>query len=148
MTEGLSQGAGRISRPLPSQEEIIVSALRAGRLALGWTQGDLAAASGVSEVSIARLETSAISPRLGTISKVQGALQGAGVAITFNDPPGGFSISLSPEAVGESRGRYETSRGKAAGGPPPAVEPSAALPPSERRSRRSAGTSQSANPPA
>lgn len=107
MTEDLSVNAESISPALPTQEEMVVSAVRAGRLALGWTQGDLATASGVSEVSIARMETSAISPRLGTISKVQGALQSAGVTITINQPSGGFTITLTPEAVTASRKRYK-----------------------------------------
>jgi transcriptional regulator with XRE-family HTH domain len=117
MKEDLSQSAGTISHPPPTQEDIVVSAVRAGRLALGWTQGDLATASGVSEVSIARLETSAISPRLGTISKIQGALQVAGVAITLNQPAGGFTLALSPAAVAESRRRYGTVRGKGLSSP-------------------------------
>jgi len=91
---------------------MVVSAIRAGRLALGWTQGDLAGASGVSEVSIARMETSAISPRLGTISKIQGALQDAGVSININQPPGGFTLSLTPSAVAVSRKRYVSSHSK------------------------------------
>ena len=119
MTEAVSLSAGSISPPLPTQEDQVVSAIRAGRLALGWTQGDLAGASGVSEVSIARLETSAISPRLGTISKVQGALQSAGVAITINQPSGGFTMTLNPQAVAESRRRYGGSRSKGSGTPPP-----------------------------
>lgn len=115
MTEEVSERAETISDPLPTQEDQVVSAVRAGRLALGWTQGDLAGASGVSEVSIARLETSAISPRLGTISKVQGALQSAGVTITLNQPTGGFTLTLTPEAVAESRRRYGSSRTKGLG---------------------------------
>jgi transcriptional regulator with XRE-family HTH domain len=109
MTEDLSVNAESISPALPTQEEMVVSAVRAGRLALGWTQGDLASASGVSEVSIARMETSAISPRLGTISKIQGALQDAGVTININQPPGGFTLSLTPSAVAVSRKRYVSS---------------------------------------
>ena|GEM_PF-3098417 len=97
---------------------MVVSAIRAGRLALGWTQGELANASGVSEVSIARLETSAISPRLGTISKIQGALQTAGVTININQPIGGFNLSLTPNAVAMSRKRYLNSHEKAPEGPP------------------------------
>jgi len=119
MKEELSQSAGTISHSPPTHQEVIVSAVRAGRLALGWTQGDLATASGVSEVSIARLETSAISPRLGTISKIEGALQSAGVAITLNQPAGGFTLALSPEAVAQSRSRYEPSRSKGSGATSP-----------------------------
>lgn len=118
MTEDISLSTGSISPAAPTQEQMVVSAIRAGRLALGWTQGDLAGASGVSEVSIARLETSAISPRLGTISKIQGALQDAGVSININQPPGGFTLSLTPSAVAVSRKRYVSSHSKGSGGSP------------------------------
>ena len=118
MTEDISLSAGSISPPAPTQEQMVVSAIRAGRLALGWTQGDLAGASGVSEVSIARMETSAISPRLGTISKIQGALQDAGVTININQPPGGFTLSLTPSAVAVSRKRYVSSHIKGSGRSP------------------------------
>ena len=116
MIDDLSEPMGSLSSPMPTQEEMLVCAVRAARLALGWTQGDLAAASGVSEVSIARLETFAISPRLGTISKIQGALQVAGVAITINQPAGGFSLALTPEAVAGSRQRLTSSRSKGSEG--------------------------------
>ena len=118
MTEDISLSTGSISPAAPTQEQMVVSAIRAGRLALGWTQGDLAGASGVSEVSIARMETSAISPRLGTISKIQGALQDAGVTININHPIGGFTISLSPNAVAVSRKRYVSTHSKGSGGSP------------------------------
>ena len=118
MTEDISLSTGSISPAAPTQEQMVVSAIRAGRLALGWTQGDLAGASGVSEVSIARLETSAISPRLGTISKIQGALQDAGVSININQPPGGFTLSLTPGAVAVSRKRYVISHSKGSGASP------------------------------
>ena len=118
MTEDISLSTGSISPAVPTQEQMVVSAIRAGRLALGWTQGDLAGASGVSEVSIARMETSAISPRLGTISKIQGALQDAGVTININQPPGGFTLSLTPSAVAVSRKRYVSSHIKGSGRSP------------------------------
>ena len=100
--------------PSITQEERSISAIRAGRFAIGWSQADLASASGVSEVSIARMESGALSPRLSTISKVQGALEDAGVSITHNQPPGGFSLALTPDAVATSRRRY-TSRTPKAG---------------------------------
>ena len=99
--------------PSITQEERSISAIRAGRFAIGWSQADLAGASGVSEVSIARMESGALSPRLSTISKVQGALEDAGVSITHNQPPGGFSLSLTPDAVATSRRRYTTKAPKA-----------------------------------
>lgn len=90
-----------------------LSAIRAARFALNWSQADLAIASGVSEVSIARLESGAISPRLSTISKVQGALEAAGVAITLNQPSGGYTLALTPGAVATSRRRYDSKSPKA-----------------------------------
>lgn len=96
--------------PSISQEARSISAIRAARFAIGWSQAELATASGVSEVSIARMESGAISPRLSTISKVQTALEDAGVFITHNQPPGGFSLALTPDAVATSRRRYDTPR--------------------------------------
>lgn len=93
-----------------SQEVRSISAIRAARFAIGWSQAELATASGVSEVSIARMESGALSPRLSTISKVQTALEDAGVFITHNHPPGGFSLALTPDAVATSRRRYDTPR--------------------------------------
>lgn len=85
-----------------------ISAVRAARFALHWSQADLAHASGVSEVSIARMESGAISPRLSTLSKVQHALETAGVTITLNQPPGGYTLALSADAVKTSRRHYDS----------------------------------------
>ena len=99
--------------PSLSPEAQAVSAVRAARFALNWSQADLANASGVSEVSIARMESGALSPRLSTISKIQNALEVAGVSITLNQPPGGYSLALTPEAVATSRRRYDIKAPKA-----------------------------------
>lgn len=90
-----------------------LSALRAARFALNWSQAVLATASGVSEISIARMESGAISPRLSTISKIQNALEEAGVSITLNQPPGGYSLALTQDAVATSRRRYGIKEPKA-----------------------------------
>lgn len=90
-----------------------VSAVRAARFALNWSQADLATASSVSEVSIARLESGALSPRLSTLSKIQSALEAAGVSITLNQPPGGYTLALTPDAVATSRRRYDSKAPKA-----------------------------------
>ena len=97
-----------MASPSFGQEARAVSAIRAARFAIGWSQAELASASGVSEVSIARMESGALSPRLSTLSKVQTALEEAGVSITLNQPPGGYSLALTPDAVATSRRRYPT----------------------------------------
>lgn len=85
-----------------SQEERTVSYIRASRLALGWSQPDLARHSGVSLVAIARLEAGMVSPRLSTLSKLKEAFTQAGIRIVEDDPPGGYTLSVSARAVAES----------------------------------------------
>ena len=57
MTENLSQ---MTFEPSITREERLLLAIRGARVSLGWTQADLAKASGVSEVTIARMETGMI----------------------------------------------------------------------------------------
>lgn len=77
---------------MEAQSLRIITALKAGRIALNWTQQDLAAKCGVSHVTIARMETGAMSPRLSTISKIKTALFEAGVRIVDESPEGGFTL--------------------------------------------------------
>ena len=58
--------------------------LRAARAMLGWKQTDLAAASGVSEISIKNIERGATDARTSTIGKIETAFTSAG--ILFLDP--------------------------------------------------------------
>lgn len=53
--------------------------IRAARALLGWKQTDLAAASGISEMSIKNIERGATDPRSSTLKAIQEALEGAGV---------------------------------------------------------------------
>lgn len=53
--------------------------IRAARALIGWKQSDLAAASGVSEISIKNIERGATDPRSSTLNAVQSAFEGAGV---------------------------------------------------------------------
>jgi len=97
--------------PIPTtREQRLIAGLRAARLALGWTQGELARVAGVGTVTVARMEAGLMSPRLSTLSKLQDALEAAGVQVLPNDPPGGASVLLSPAAILESRRRYEEAR--------------------------------------
>jgi transcriptional regulator with XRE-family HTH domain len=77
----------------------LVAALKTARCALGWNQQDLAAASGVSKVTIARMEAGMMSPRLSTLSALQIAMEGAGARFALNDPPGGFTLRVDPKAL-------------------------------------------------
>jgi transcriptional regulator with XRE-family HTH domain len=63
--------------------------VKAARALLGWSQADLAAKSGISEPTIARLESveGDLGGRQGTAEKIRKALEGAGVE--FIDENGG-----------------------------------------------------------
>ena len=63
--------------------------VKAARALIGWSQGDLAMRSGVSEPTIARLETvvGELGGREGTAQKIRTALEAAG--IEFIDENGG-----------------------------------------------------------
>lgn len=58
--------------------------IRAARALLGWKQSDLAAVSGISEISIKNIERGATDPRASTLNAIQTAFAGAG--IVFLDP--------------------------------------------------------------
>lgn len=58
--------------------------IRAARALLGWKQSDLAAKSGVSEISVKNIERGATDPRSSTLGALQAAFTEAGVV--FLDP--------------------------------------------------------------
>jgi len=64
---------------LPSNPQLLSSAIRSGRAALKWSQAELSEKSGVSMPTIARIETGLISPRMETIGLLFAAMSGAGV---------------------------------------------------------------------
>ena len=72
------------------------SQIRAARALIGWKQSDLAAASGVSEISIKNIERGATDPRASTLGALQAAFDRAGVI--FLDPgdarDGGHGVRL------------------------------------------------------
>ena len=87
-------------------EKVSVRQVKAARALLGWSQGDLAHASGISETTIKRLE--AIEGTLGgrseTVEKVRDALQRAGVAFFFENEAshqGGPGVRLKPSRADE-----------------------------------------------
>lgn len=63
--------------------------IRAARALLGWKQVDLAAAAGVSEISIKNIERGATDARGSTLGKIQSAFETAGLEII---PAGGSSL--------------------------------------------------------
>ncbi len=71
--------------------------IRAARALIGWKQADLAASSGVSEISIKNIERGATDPRSSTLSAIQAAFEEAGVV--FLDPgdvrDGGAGVRLT-----------------------------------------------------
>lgn len=58
---------------------ISAAQVRAARALKGWTQSDLARASGVSLIAIKRLETGASDPRVSTVEAIRRAFDEAGV---------------------------------------------------------------------
>lgn len=63
---------------------ITAAQIRAARALLGWKQSELAAASGVSEISIKNIERGATDPRASTLNAIEAAFSQAGVI--FMDP--------------------------------------------------------------
>lgn len=70
--------------------------IRAARALLGWKQTDLAAASGISEMSIKNVEKPGSDPRASTLRAIQEAFEQAGVV--FLEPgqnrDGGAGVRL------------------------------------------------------
>ena len=87
-------------RDLTSLRTII--ALRTARAALGWTQQELANRSGVSLVTLARMESNVGSPRLKTLEALRLAMQQADVKIIDNEPFDGFTIVVGRVAAIDS----------------------------------------------
>lgn len=92
-----------------SQETRIVSAIKAARAALNWSQPILAKRAGISLVALARLEAGMASPRLSTISKLKDAIEAAGVRIADDYPPGGYTVTVSAIGVAASQRSKEKS---------------------------------------
>lgn len=80
----------------------MMSEVRSARAALGWSQPDLAAQAGVSQVALARLEAGMVTPRYQTIARLIRALESAGVHIIDNDPAGGYTLRVEPSAFVET----------------------------------------------
>lgn len=70
--------------------KISIRQVKAARALLGWSQKDLADASGVSDPTIKRLEAGKgdLGGRQATADAIRQALEGAGVEFTNGDQPG------------------------------------------------------------
>jgi len=70
------------------KEDIRPAQLRAARALVGWSREDLAAATGTTVRTLARLEANETQPRVSTLSRIRSALENAGVEFTNGDAPG------------------------------------------------------------
>lgn len=71
-------------QPVLNAAMLTPAQIRAARALISWKQTDLAAASGVSEMSIKNIERGSTDPRSSTLQSIQSALEKAGVI--FLDP--------------------------------------------------------------
>jgi transcriptional regulator with XRE-family HTH domain len=71
--------------------------IRAARALLGWRQGDLSRASGVGVATIHRVEkvSSGSTGYVSTLSRIQAALEAAGVLFIDDDGSLGFGVRLA-----------------------------------------------------
>ncbi|MQB20577.1 helix-turn-helix domain-containing protein [Agrobacterium tumefaciens] len=77
--------------------KVSIRQIKAARALLDWSQSDLAAASGVSEPTIKRLESASgeLGGRSDTTEKIVAALEAAGVTfITTGDVAQGTGVTL------------------------------------------------------
>ena len=74
---------------------VSVRQIKAGRALLGWSQSDLASASGVSEPTIARLESvdGELGGREATVQKIRAALEKGGIQF-IEENGGGRGVRL------------------------------------------------------
>ncbi len=76
--------------------------IRSSRAILGWSQSTLAKKSNIATVSVARIESGAIDPRMDTAKKLTRAFQDAGLKILQDEPRGGFTL-IANEALFEEK---------------------------------------------
>jgi len=82
---------------------MVISAaqIRAARALVGWTQAQLAANSGLSEISIQNIEKGATDPRASTLAAIERALEAAGVEFTNGGRPGVRFREAAPTHIRE-----------------------------------------------
>lgn len=70
------------------KKNISPAQLRAARALVDWSREALAASSGTTVRTLARIESGETEPRLSTVSVIRSALEAAGVEFTNGDAPG------------------------------------------------------------
>ncbi|MCH8951553.1 MAG: helix-turn-helix domain-containing protein [Proteobacteria bacterium] len=70
--------------------KVSIRQVKAARALLGWSQKDLAGASGISEPTIKRLEArqGGLGGRQATVDAIRAALESGGVEFTDSERPG------------------------------------------------------------
>jgi predicted transcriptional regulator len=83
---------------------VSVRQIKAARALVGWSQSDLAAESGVSEPTIARLESAdgRLGGREATVQRIQAALEEGGIQF-IEENGGGPGVRLRASAKDKSR---------------------------------------------
>lgn len=71
--------------------------IRACRGILGWSQATLASKAKIAMVSVARIESGSISPRIDTATNLIRAFQDAGLYIVQDEPRGGFTLIVNSD---------------------------------------------------
>ena len=102
----IREGYTHLPRTPTLRAMITAGQIRAARALIGWTQTDLAKASGVSEISIKNIERGATDPRSSTLAALQQAFDKAGVMfLEVGDVrDGGAGVRLKKVRRGERRG--------------------------------------------
>jgi transcriptional regulator with XRE-family HTH domain len=69
--------------------------IRAARALLGWRQEDLSKASGIGTATVRRIESSNRSAYVSTLSRIQTALETAGILFIDDDGRAGLGVRLA-----------------------------------------------------
>ena len=92
-----------VSENLPEETDTrciaVVAALKAARHALGWSQSQLAQYSGISRVTLARMEAGMLMPRAATLDTLLQALERVGVIVSVGTPADGFTMAVEGAAL-------------------------------------------------
>lgn len=91
-----------VAAPTRGYAAAMISAnqIRAARALIGWTQGQLAGAAGLSLAVVNNVERNVTDPRRSTLEAIQKALEGAGVEFIGerqNSPDGGAGVRMRRE---------------------------------------------------
>lgn len=85
-----------------TNKPVSVRQVKAARALLAWSQADLAEFSGISEPTIARLESvdGLLGGRMDTVERIKKAIMAAGVEFLLDDGAGGEGVRIRKRAKG------------------------------------------------